>query len=119
VHKALGCLGVITDGAIRDIPQWAPGFQALAGSIAPSHAFVHLQGFDEPVTVAGMAVRPGDLVHADRHGAIVVPHEAAADLPAACDLLLRREAAILDVARSEDFTIDALKAAMARSAEIH
>ena len=38
VHKALGCLGVITDGSIRDIPQWAPGFQALAGSVGPSHA---------------------------------------------------------------------------------
>jgi regulator of RNase E activity RraA len=119
VHTALGCLGVVTDGSIRDIPQWAPGFQALAGSIGPSHASVHLQSFGEPVSVAGMAVRPGDLVHADRHGAIVVPYEAAADLPAACDLLMRREAAILDVARSEGFTIDALKAAMARSAEIH
>jgi regulator of RNase E activity RraA len=119
VHKALGCLGVITDGAIRDIPQWAPGFQALAGSIAPSHAWVHLQSFDEPVTVAGMAVRPGDLIHADAHGAIVVPFEAAGDLPAACDLLVRREAVILDVATSEDFTLDKLRAAMAQSAEIH
>jgi regulator of RNase E activity RraA len=119
VHKALGCLGVVTDGSIRDIPQWAPGFQALAGSIGPSHASVHLQNFDEPVTVAGMTVRPGDLIHADGHGAIVVPPETAADLPAACDLLTRREAVILDVARSEDFSIDALKAAMSRSAEIH
>jgi regulator of RNase E activity RraA len=119
VHRALGCLGVITDGAIRDIPQWAPGFQALAGSIAPSHAWVHLQSFDEPVTVAGMAVRPGDLIHADAHGAIVVPYEAAGDLPAACDLLMRREAVILDVATSEDFTLDKLRAAMAQSAEIH
>ena len=119
VHRALGCLGVITDGAIRDIPQWAPGFQALAGSIAPSHAWVHLQGFDEPVTVAGMAVRPGDLIHADPHGAIVVPHEVADELPAACDLLMRREAVILDVATGADFTLDKLRAAMARSAEIH
>ena len=45
VHKALGCLGVITDGSIRDIPQWAPGFQALAGSIGPSHAWVHAENF--------------------------------------------------------------------------
>jgi regulator of RNase E activity RraA len=119
VHKALGALGVVTDGSIRDIPQWAPGFQALAGSIGPSHASVHLQSFDEPVTVAGMTVRPGDLIHADGHGAIVVPPETAEDLPAACDLLTRREAVILDVARSEDFSIDALKAAMSRSAEIH
>src|SRR4029434_3170716 len=41
VHKALGCLGVITDGSIRDIPQWAPGFQALACSILPLHPCLH------------------------------------------------------------------------------
>ena len=119
VHKALGCLGVITDGSIRDIPQWAPGFQALAGSIGPSHAHVHLQNFDETVSVAGMIVRPGDLIHADNHGAIVVPFETAEKLPAACDLLARREEVILSIARSKDFTIEKLKAAMAKSAEIH
>ena len=54
VHKALGCLGVITDGSIRDIPQWAPGFQALAGSIGPSHAWVHAESFGGDVRVAGM-----------------------------------------------------------------
>ena len=119
VHKALGCLGVITDGMIRDIPQWAPGFQALAGSIGPSHAHVHLQNFNETVTVAGMIVQPGDLIHADAHGAIVVPIEAAEKLPAACELLARREEVILSIARSKDFSIEKLKAAMAESAEIH
>jgi regulator of RNase E activity RraA len=119
VHRALGCLGVVTDGSIRDIPQWAPDFQALAGSIGPSHAHVHLAGFGEPVNVAGMVVRSGDLVHADRHGAIVIPFEVAAKLPEAAELLGRREAVILEVARSKDFSIEKLKAAMAKSAEIH
>ncbi len=119
VHKALGCLGVVTDGSIRDIPQWAPQFQALAGSIGPSHAHVHLTGFGEPVSIAGMSVRSGDLIHADRHGAIVIPPDAAAKLPAAAELLARREDVILDIARSKDFTIEKLKAAMAKSAEIH
>src|SRR5690606_26950285 len=41
IHKALGALGVVTDGSIRDIPQWAEGFQALAGSVGPPHAHVH------------------------------------------------------------------------------
>jgi regulator of RNase E activity RraA len=119
VHKALGCLGVVTDGSIRDIPMWAPDFQALAGSIGPSHAHVHLQGFGETVSVAGMIVRPGDLIHADCHGAIVVPFDAAEKIPAACDLLTRREDVILSIARSKDFTIEKLKSAMAKSAEIH
>ncbi len=61
VHKALGCLGVITDGSIRDIPQWAPGFQALAGSIGPSHAWVHAESFGGEVRVAGMTVKSDDL----------------------------------------------------------
>ena len=74
VHKALGCLGVITDGSIRDIPQWAPGFQALAGSIGPSHAWVHAENFGGEVRVAGMTVHSDDLIHADQHGAIVIPH---------------------------------------------
>ncbi len=81
VHKALGCLGVVTDGSIRDIPQWAPGFQALAGSIGPSHAWVHAESFGGEVRVAGMTVRSDDLIHADRHGAIVIPTDIAAQNP--------------------------------------
>jgi regulator of RNase E activity RraA len=119
VHKALGCLGVITDGSIRDIPQWAPGFQALAGSIGPSHAWVHAENFGTEVRVAGMTVRSGDLIHADSHGAIVIPHELAAKIPDACELCARRETPILEIARSKDFTLEKLKEALKRSAEIH
>jgi regulator of RNase E activity RraA len=119
VHKALGCLGVITDGSIRDIPQWAPGFQALAGSIGPSHAYVHAENFGGEVRVAGMTVRSGDLIHADRHGAIVIPLDIAAKLPEAAELCGRRETPILDIARSPDFSLEKLKQALSRSAEIH
>ena len=119
IHKALGLLGVVTDGCIRDIPQWAPGFQALAATIAPSHAHVHLSGFGHEVRVAGMLVRSGDLIHADRHGAVVIPESAAAKIPAACDLLTRKEAAILDEAKKPGFNIEKLKAALMRSEEIH
>jgi regulator of RNase E activity RraA len=119
VHKALGCLGVVTDGSIRDIPQWAPGFQALAGSIGPSHAYVHADSFGGEVRVAGMTVRSGDLIHADRHGAIVIPFDLAAKLPDASELCGRRETPILEIARAKDFSLEKLKAALARSAEIH
>nr|WP_276543038.1 RraA family protein [Bradyrhizobium elkanii] len=119
VHKALGCLGVITDGSIRDIPQWAPGFQALAGSIGPSHAWVHAESFRGEVRVAGMTVRSDDLIHADSHGAIVIPYEVAAKLPEAAELCGRRETPILDIARSKDFSLEKLKDALKRSAEIH
>jgi regulator of RNase E activity RraA len=119
VHKALGLLGVVTDGCIRDIPQWAPRFQALVGSIAPSHAHVHLAGFGQQVRVHGMLVRSGDLVHADRHGAVVIPEAAAAKIPAACDLLARKEAVILDLARQPDFSVAKLREALQKQDEIH
>jgi regulator of RNase E activity RraA len=119
VHKALGSLGVVTDGSIRDVPQWAPGFQALAGSIGPSHAHVHVTGFGAEVRVAGMTVCDGDLIHADSHGAVVIPHALAAQLPEAAELCGRREVPILEIARSASFSLDKLKDALARSAEIH
>ena len=119
VHKALGLAGVVTDGCIRDIPQWAAGFQALAGSIAPSHAHVHLADFGKEVRVAGMLVRSGDLIHADRHGAVVIPEQAAPKIAAACDLLTRKEAVILDLARKPGFTIAKLRDALTKMDEIH
>ena len=119
IHKALGCLGTITNGSIRDIPQIAEGFQMLAGSLSPSHAYVHVEEFGVPVTIHGMTVKSGDLIHADRHGAIVIPPGVAAKLPDAAELCGRRETPILEIARSPDFTLEKLKQALQRSAEIH
>ncbi len=119
VHKGLGLLGVVTDGCIRDIDQWAPGFQALAGSVVPSHAHVHLADFGKEVRVAGMLVRSGDLVHADRHGAVTIPEALAEKVPAACDLLARKEAVILEMARAPGFNVAKLREALKRQDEIH
>src|SRR5215813_4482044 len=119
VHKGLGLLGVVTDGCIRDIEQWAPGFQALAGSVMPSHAHVHLHDFGKEVRVAGMLVRSGQLVHADRHGAVTIPAALAAKVPAACDLLSRKEAVILEMARAPGFNVARLREALAKQDEIH
>jgi len=111
VHKALGCLGVVTNGSIRDIPMIAPGFQMLAGSIVPSHAYVHVVDFGIDVTVHGMAVKSGDLVHADRHGAIVVPSDKIDAMRSALDGLSAREARIIAAARAGG-DVAAIKAAM-------
>jgi regulator of RNase E activity RraA len=111
VHKALGCLGTITNGSIRDIPQVAPGFQMLAGSVAPSHAFVHVADFGVNVNIHGMAVRSGDLIHADRHGAVVVPLETIDAMKAAAPGLAAKEAKIIDAAKS-GAGLEAIKAAM-------
>ena len=119
VHKGLGALGCVTNGSMRDLDDCAPGFQLLAGKVGPSHAHGHIVDFGGQVNVAGMTVNDGDIVHADRHGAVVVPREAVTKLPAAVDLLTRREAVILAAARSGGFDIGTLKRAMADSAEIH
>ena len=110
IHAGLGSLGVITNGSVRDLDDWAPGFGALAGSIGPSHAWVHVVEYAVPVTVHGMSVRPGDLIHADRHGAVVVPADAAADVPAAAAKIAAAERVLIDAARSDGFSIDRLTA---------
>ncbi len=119
VHKGLGCLGVVTNGSVRDMPDLAPSFQILAGMIGPSHAHGHVVDWGGQVNVYGMTVRDGDIIHADQHGAVVVPADAVAKVPEAVDLIVRREKVILDVARASGFTIEKLKKAMAESAEIH
>jgi regulator of RNase E activity RraA len=111
VHKALGALGVVTNGSIRDIPMIAPGFQMLAGSIVPSHAYVHVVDFGIDVNVHGMAVKSGDLVHADRHGAVVVPVDKIDAMQAALDGLSAREARIIAAAKAGG-DVAAIKAAM-------
>ena len=118
VHKALGCLGVVTNGSVRDLDMIAPEFQLIAGSVGPSHAFVHLVDFGVEVNVLGMVVRSGDLIHADRHGAVVIPHHVARDVAPALDLMQRREAVVIETARDPDFTAEKLKEAYRRSAQI-
>jgi regulator of RNase E activity RraA len=84
----------------------------LAGSIAPSHAYVHVVEFGVSVTVHGMEVQTGDLIHADRHGAAVVPVEKIDAMAAALDGLMKREAKIIAAARALDATAESIKAAM-------
>jgi regulator of RNase E activity RraA len=112
VHQALGCLGTVTNGSVRDIPMIPPGFQMLAGSIGPSHAYVHMIDYGGEVNVHGMAVKSNDLIHADRHGAAVVPADKVAAMKTALVGLNEREAKIIKAARAPDMTVEKLKAAI-------
>ena len=96
----------------------ATDFQLL-GVVNPSHAFVHVVDWGRPVTVHGMAVQHDEVVHADRHGAVTIPAEAVKAIPAAIELLTRKEAVILEMARRDDFDIAMLREALAKSDEIH
>ncbi len=119
IHRGLGCAGSVTNGSMRDLDDCAPEFQLLAGKVGPSHAHVHIVDFGSPVTIFGMRVLHDDIIHADRHGAVVIPATAEKQLPAAVELLQRREAVILRAARSSDFDIDKLKKATADATDIH
>jgi regulator of RNase E activity RraA len=119
IHRGLGCVGGVTNGSMRDLDDCAPGFQLLAGRVGPSHAHVHIVDFRAPVVIFGMRVLHDDIIHADQHGAVVIPANAVKELPAAVDLLQRREAVILKAARSPDFDIAKLRAATAGATDIH
>ncbi|MEZ5667043.1 MAG: RraA family protein [Alphaproteobacteria bacterium] len=119
IHKACGCLGVVTNGAIRDLDAIAPDFAMLSGTVVPSHIWAHLVDFGCEVAIAGMVAQHDDLIHADRHGAVIVPKDAVDAVLAAADLVTRKEAPILACARSADFSLDKLEAAFGQSDDIH
>jgi regulator of RNase E activity RraA len=109
VHRGLGSLGVITNGSVRDLDMWAEGFQALAGSVGPSHAFVHPVAWGVPVSVHGMQVQPGELVHADRHGAVVIPEDLAAQLPKAAAEIAKGESVLIEGSKKPGFDFATLR----------
>ena len=111
VHKGFGISGALTNGVMRDLGDLPNNFPVVAGSIGPSHGFVHVKEIATPVAVFGLTVNDGDLVHADRHGALVVPVAVVADLEAAILKLLATEKLILEPARSEGFDFETFETA--------
>ncbi|HEY4028210.1 MAG TPA: RraA family protein [Candidatus Dormibacteraeota bacterium] len=109
IYKALGCVGTVTDGCVRDLKEVREmGFHFFARGPGVSHAYVRLESIGEPVRVGGLTVRPGDLVHADQHGVLLIPHEIAAELPAAADRIIEREQEFIRWVRSAEFDPDRL-----------
>lgn len=113
VHKGFGVSGVVTNGVVRDLGDLPTGFPVIAGSIGPSHAFVHVREFGKPVSVFGMEVEEGDLVHADRHGALVIPSLVIPSLQHAIEKLIATERLVLDPASKPDFDFEAFAKAWA------
>jgi len=111
IHKRFGLSGVLTNGVVRDLGDLAEDFPVVAGSIGPSHGFVHVREIDTPVSVFGITVSPGDLVHADRHGAVVIPNEVIPILKDAVHKLFASERLILDPAEKTGFSFDDFKSA--------
>ncbi|MGH9746789.1 MAG: RraA family protein [Candidatus Acidiferrales bacterium] len=107
---ALGCLGLVTNGAVRDLPAvHAAGFQMFAGNVSVSHAFAHIFEFGSTVEVGGLKIRPGDLLHGDRHGILTIPLDIAARVPEVARDLLDQERRIVEFCQSPDFSLEKLR----------
>ncbi len=111
IHKGFEISGALTNGVMRDLGDVPAGFPVVAGSVGPSHGFVHVREIDTAVSVFGLTVNPQDLIHADRHGALVVPDDVVDQLEGAIQKLLSTERIILDAAKQPDFDFDAFQAA--------
>ena len=112
LHRGLGAIGAVTNGTIRDLDDLDPDFLLLAGAVKPSHAHVHILEFGEGASVFGMTVADGDIIHADKHGAVVIPEDAVGKLAATIAAIAEREARILALAKSPPVDLDALRAAL-------
>ena len=111
VHKGFGLSGALTNGVVRDLGDLAEDFPVVAGSVGPSHGFVHVREIDAPVNIFGMTVTPGELIHADRHGAVVIPNEVIPILKDSIHKLFASERLILDPAEKTEFSFDDFKKA--------
>ena len=111
ICQALGCVGYITNGAVRDIEAVrTTGFHFFAGNVSVSHAFAHIVDFGQPVAVGHMEVRPGCLIHGDRHGAQTIPLEIADKLPAVAAEMIEDEQKLIQLCHSTDFSVAQLRA---------
>jgi len=114
ILKALGCVGAVTNGAVRDIPAVAAlGFPLFAGSLSVSHSYVHLVEIGTPVEIGGLTIRSGDLLHGDVHGIQSVPAEIAAEIPAVAARISARERELITLCQSPGFSPEKLRSAVA------
>ena len=113
ILRALGCVGYVTDGAVRELPRVRDlGLHLFAGNAAVSHAYAHIFDFGTTAKVGGLEVNPGDLLHGDRHGLLTIPKGIASEIPAIAARLQQAEQRVIDLCRSQEFSIDKLRQAL-------
>jgi regulator of RNase E activity RraA len=111
--RALGCVGAVTNGAVRDLSAVGElGFHLFSCNLSVSHSYVHIVETGTPVQIDGMTIRSGDLLHGDQHGIQSIPHEIAADLPAAVATITARERALIAQIRAPGVALEQLRAAV-------
>ncbi len=107
LHRALGCVGHVTNGGVRDLDECREiGFHLFSGCVQVAHANVHYEDFGTPIEVGGATVAPGDLIHADQHGVCIVPDVVAPRLAEACAAMEELEKPMVETARSAGFSLE-------------
>ena len=107
---ALGAIGLVTDGGIRDLEGVGElGFHYFAPGMTPAHGRFQVVDVNIPVVVSEVEVVPGDLVHGDANGVVKIPLEIAADLPRAVAEVVAREQEMIDFVRGADFSLAGLR----------
>jgi 4-hydroxy-4-methyl-2-oxoglutarate aldolase len=110
IHKALGAVAVATDGTVRDLDEVHElGFQFFAKHISVSHAYTHLVEIGIPVSVGGLTVDTGQLIHGDKHGVTHIPFELADKIPDMVATIADYEKKTIDVCQSPSFSMEKLK----------
>ena len=119
IALALHCVGCVTSGAVRDLPAVeATGFHLFSRKVSVSHAYAHIVDFGEPVEIGGLKIHPGNLVHGDRHGVLVIPHSIAAEIPKAAAACVEEERSLIALCQSQGLTLDTLGVKLRQTSQI-
>jgi regulator of RNase E activity RraA len=110
IHLRLGCVGAVTNGAVRYLDKIEHiGFQLFAGGVSVSHGYVHFVEFGGTVRVGGLPVASGELVVADQHGVLLVPQDIAAEIPAVASEIEKEKERIVHFCSSSAFSLEELR----------
>jgi len=110
IFKRTGAIGLVSDCGVRDIPEVrAMGFHYFARGTVASHAWFRIVRVSVPVQVCGLVVRPGDLLHGDENGLLLMPPGVEAALPAMVDEVRAREAPLMEFVRGPEFSLAKLR----------
>jgi 4-hydroxy-4-methyl-2-oxoglutarate aldolase len=110
--QKLGVAGVVTDGGVRDIQgirRRAPGFQLFAGGLVVSHGMPVYLEVNIPITICGLPIKPGDLLHGDESGVVSIPLDIVVPVLEQAKVVLKKESDLIEFLSSDSFSLDELK----------